>query len=103
MLLDVSSRVLGLWELLEAKDSAVTWINIVQKTYEPYHEAPTALMTHTLAHLIAGVFLLISAPFIVHLVYGKPQPGACRNCGYDMRATPGRCPECGTETAVIAK
>jgi 4-amino-4-deoxy-L-arabinose transferase-like glycosyltransferase len=34
--------------------------------------------------------------FVVEPVRSRKQPGCCLVCGYDLRATPDRCPECGS-------
>lgn len=59
-----------------------------------------------------GAYWEISIPFWLPLLFGAATPlwvatrvwqrrrraglGLCPGCGYDLRATPDRCPECGT-------
>jgi hypothetical protein len=46
---------------------------------------------YALTLLLLGCLLWIVKPF-----RRRYAPGFCRRCGYDLRATPDRCPECGT-------
>jgi hypothetical protein len=54
---------------------------------------------------ITGAF---AAPAIVRLFFQLRRrrrlgAGLCRHCGYDLRATPDKCPECGTQPPAISR
>jgi hypothetical protein len=59
---------------------------------------PTAYFSH---YLVAAPAALPALLWLWRRYRRRPAPGICGVCGYDLRATPERCPECGATEEVI--
>jgi len=61
----------------------------------------TAAVPYWAIFLLTALAPATTAARLVRSRFSGVPPGACRHCGYDLRATPDRCPECGMEAAGV--
>ena len=60
---------------------------------------PSKSVLGTRVEIILFILAAIPTAVLWHRDRRTLKPGHCPTCGYDLRASKGKCPECGTATA----
>ena len=87
----------------------VDWPQISRHSWAGFHFANTKIGPERIVGLCAPVWFLLPVLLALPLLWlrhhrlrKRNRPGLCPTCGYDLRATPDRCPECGAFPAMAS-
>jgi hypothetical protein len=99
--LDLTKAGSGLGIAIEIKQLKEAFSDASRRPLPPGHYAVTIDSPYWLP---AGLFAILPAIAAVKFVRkrqmkSRESQSLCTTCGYDLRATPNRCPECGTFAA----
>jgi hypothetical protein len=96
----VGVQLLGVWLLIGFVDEARLLLEFALGWARVGQISAAGVAVHGGVDLLIGLYLLAGAPILTLLAFGKRDEHSCERCGYDIRATPDRCPECGHVPAV---
>jgi hypothetical protein len=101
----VADHGAGLWAEVAARDRRGGWLKRIGVAYSSVDYGNDGRQMRYAVYLphwvvVVGLLLPAAARFWMIVrrrrVAGRRGRNCCVVCGYDLRATPGRCPECGT-------